>query len=409
MDSDPRTLALTERKAALCRLDGTDVEFLLEHHRTHLDLRPTHETGVFQIRPRGYVGVINAPHTRISIGPKIPLQNLCWLLNASDSLDMQDDLSALEHGDSLINLLALRLARLMAERAAAGLRRGYRTRREVSSLVQGKIDVPEQLRRNPAQKDRVACEFEDWTTDVYFNQLPKSTAEWLSASHFITNSTRQQLRNSLRAFEGVSSIDLRRPVPILWQLGLVPEYESYRSLLYLCRLLLESLTASERPGTATCPSFLLSLEKAFETYCTRQLIDCLLRRDGGKSFWVIAQHPSTPHPLLPGLPQQEFRPDIVITPNGRHKGLLVMDIKWKSSPFVRADLYQVLAYCAAFGFRQGMLVYPGSRNRIWRYDFSSGTAIHIQQLRVTGEVARCQQATKRWLRQVAQICRHADS
>src|SRR5438309_312501 len=107
-----RALVLTERTSTLSVLDGADVEFLLAHHRPHLELQPTRERDTFQLRPRGFVGVLNAPHTRITIRPKIPIDNLCHLLDATWPLETGTDQARLTEAEGLVNLLGLRLARL---------------------------------------------------------------------------------------------------------------------------------------------------------------------------------------------------------------------------------------------------------------------------------------------------------
>jgi 5-methylcytosine-specific restriction enzyme subunit McrC len=410
MEAIPQFLILTERQSTLCRLDGDDVDYLLAHHRPHLDVRPTREREMYQLRPRGYVGVLNTPHTRISIRPKIPLRNLCYLLDATAPPEANDDQSDVNPGECLINFLALRLARLMRERAAAGLHRGYVERREEGTFLQGQLDVAEQMRSSPARKDRLACRFDDLSPDTFLNQFPKSTAEWLLGMPGVTDAVRQQLRQAVSEFQGVSTTLVQGRYFGWWRLfrDAVPEY---RPLLFLCRLLLENLNSNQRVGIMDYPAFLLNLESTFENFCTRQVIESLQGDRWKGPYWVIPQEDCVPHPIRRGHPKLHFRPDIIITPHNRHKSLLVLDVKWKASPFVRTDLNQILTYCAALGFPQGMLVYPGAHNKTWHYRFPNAgdKSVYIQQLRVTGDLAACRRATERWLGKVRRLCQSAHS
>jgi hypothetical protein len=82
--------------------------------------------------------------------------------------------------------------------------------------------------------------------------------------------------------------------------------------------------------------------------------------------------------------------------------VLVLDAKWKRLPagrLVTADVYQVLAYCAALGVRRAVLVYPGRRDRAWHYDLGEApTRLTVRTLCVTGDRARLDLAVRRLLR-----------
>src|SRR5262245_1947443 len=90
--SDPRRpLLLTERTPRLCRLPPADVAYLLQQHRTRLELLPTGERHRYRVTPAGVAGVIVAPTRRLVISPKIPLRNLLYLLDPLAHLDTQPD------------------------------------------------------------------------------------------------------------------------------------------------------------------------------------------------------------------------------------------------------------------------------------------------------------------------------
>ena len=124
-----RTILLTERKSHRVRLAPADVDFLLTAHRRHLDVAPTGRRGVFRLTPRGCAGVIVAPTQRLMIHPKIPLQNLFFLLDPDDPVSAASDEVAPAPSLEILDFLAGRLARLLAAHGAAGLRRGYREMR----------------------------------------------------------------------------------------------------------------------------------------------------------------------------------------------------------------------------------------------------------------------------------------
>jgi hypothetical protein len=68
-----RTLVLTERRATICRLTRQDVDFLLGAHRAHVELVPAGRRGYYRLTPKGHVGTLVCPTSRLLIRPKIPI------------------------------------------------------------------------------------------------------------------------------------------------------------------------------------------------------------------------------------------------------------------------------------------------------------------------------------------------
>src|SRR2546423_429244 len=120
-----RTILLTERVRSEVRLTLADAAFLAERH-PHLLLTPAAGRRRWLLTPGRLVGVVTAPTCRLLIRPEVPLRTLFFLLAPARPPP------AAETGRAgrrwLLDPLALRLAALMAERAAAGLGRGYAER-----------------------------------------------------------------------------------------------------------------------------------------------------------------------------------------------------------------------------------------------------------------------------------------
>src|SRR5262245_8512276 len=115
-----RTLLLTERRPAECRLPGDDLDFLLARHSAHLTIAPA-RAGAVVLTPTRLVGLIVGPSVRLILRPTLPLSSFAYLLDA----DVQP--SAPDEGKEfdLLDFLALQLTRRIAERVATGLHRGY--------------------------------------------------------------------------------------------------------------------------------------------------------------------------------------------------------------------------------------------------------------------------------------------
>ncbi len=394
MDSHP-TWVLTERTPAEVPLSPEAVDYLLAHHRAHLRLLPTRASGVFRVTATGHVGTILAPDCRLVLQPKIPLRNVLYLLEPDAALPPADG-PAGDDGD-MLDLLAVQLARLLTERTAAGLRRGYREQADAGAYLQGRLDVAAQLRDAAQRRDRLHCRFDDFTTDVPCNQLPRATAERVLAWPLLDAPVRQALRQALLPFADA------QPVPLdgrLFDAALADRLNAeYRPLLALCRLLAEALAPAPAAGPASGPAFLLNLERVFEDFLLSRLVAGFEAAPGGVRAlpqpWCRVAAPGGSRPEL------ALRPDLTLERAGRT--VLVLDAKWKRLPAARlltADVYQMLAYCAALDARRAVLVYPGRRDRAWHYELGQGpaTRLTVRTLCVTGNRARLGRAVRRLLR-----------
>jgi 5-methylcytosine-specific restriction enzyme subunit McrC len=387
----PPTFELSERVATPCRLSAAAVDFLLSRHRAHVALLPTRDAGVYRVTPRGHVGTLVAPGCRLVIRPKIPVQNLFHLLDPTAPLPVADDRAAVNAGGALLDFLAAHLARLMSARAAAGLHRAYVEQAAEGPFVQGRLDVKEQMRTGHTAKDKLHCRYEDFTADVPCNQLPRATAELVLRSPLLGDAVRPALAAAVRGFGGVRPIALGTD-----SFAAAPAdrlTEAYRPLLELCQLLAESLSPAGAAGEAACPAFLLDMERIFESYCTSGLSAAFAATSGPYQVQVQPFH------RVAGAPDLAMRPDWTLHRRGRP--FVVVDAKWKRSPQVRADVYQVLGYCAALGYPRGVLVYPGRRDRGRQHTFAeTGLTLEIRTLRVVGERAACQRSLRRLARAV---------
>jgi 5-methylcytosine-specific restriction enzyme subunit McrC len=382
----PRTLLLTERVAAEYTLTPADVDYLQSRHRGHVQLAPTGRIGHYRVTPTGHVGTILGPTVRLLIRPKIPIPNLFHLLDPTGPLPIVEDRTEAATGTAALDFLAGRLARLLAERAAAGLQRDYVEKADSGPFLQGRLDVTAHLREPAGRKDQFHCRYEDFTADIPCNQIPRATAELLLHSPLLGDGLRAVLRQSLRPFAEVHPVTLG-PDTFL-ATGSDRLTQAYRPLLDVCRLLAEALDPGETAGATPGPAFLLDMDRVFEQYVTGGVVRAFARNE---RYTIAAQPPFVANRPVPGQPNIHIRPDLTIDANGRP--VVVIDAKWKrraGCPVVTEDVYQVLAYATALGARRAVLVYPGRRDRRWCYPLAhSPISLDICTLRVVGSREKC--------------------
>jgi 5-methylcytosine-specific restriction enzyme subunit McrC len=381
-----------ERTARECRLPAADVAFLLAEHRAHLEVAPTGRQGRYRLTPAGHVGTILGPRCRLVIRPKVPTRCLFHLLDPASVPPAAEDHTAAAPGAELLDPLAARLAQLLTERAAAGLYRAYAERAACGPFLQGRLDLPAHLREPPGRKDRLHCRFEDFTADVPCNQVPRATAELLLRCPLLGEAARPALCRALTAFGGVSSVQLGPDLFVTAQPTRLTE--AYRPLLDLCRMLAEGLEPAERAGAVACPAFLLDMEHVFERYVTAAVTAAF---PPGGPYEVAVQPLHRANRPAPGQPDIPLRPDVTISRGGR--AAVVVDAKWKrlrDSPLVTEDVYQVLAYCTALGAGRAVLVYPGRRDRVFKYRLERAPVeLEVRALRVVGPREMCNRSLRR--------------
>jgi 5-methylcytosine-specific restriction enzyme subunit McrC len=381
-------LTLIERVPRVCRLAPADAAFLLAEHCAHLELIPTTQRHRYRLTALGYVGVLLTPNCRIVIRPKIPLRNLFYFLDASTPLSTLIPSARLE-GNELVGVLGRLLAQRMEERSHCGLHRDYVENQEEGPFLHGPLDLPTQLRQTSARKDRLHSRPEDLTMDVLWNQIPRATAERLLICPLVPESVGIALRQGLRGFEAVRSLPLNRDTFALPGLQRAPA--DYRTLLELCRIVVEGLSPTDGLGEVPAPAFLLDMERVFERYVTRGIWEEFA---SSQRHTVGIQTTHTITPQGSDLPTVAVRPDVTITESGRP--VLVVDAKWKRPPWssvVTSDLYQMLAYCIGLGVERAVLVYPGRRDGIRVVQLANAAIwVEIRMLRVTASPQRCRRS-----------------
>jgi len=384
------TLHLTERIATIARLAPGDVQYLLSQHPTHLHLAPTGRRHQYRLLTRGVVGVIAAPTCRLVIAPKIPLRNLFFLLDPTELLSTEPDRQEATPCLGVLDFLAGQFAHRLRERVNAGLHRAYVEKAKQGSRLQGRLDLPAQLRQGAGRKNELHSRYEDLTADLACNRIPRAVAERLLRFP-LQDQTAASLRQSLRGFAGIQPqpLDLEQ----VRRLATTPEREAYRPLLELCRLLAEGLAPGERSGQVAAPTFLLEMERLFERYLTRGVVEAF----AGSRWTVGVQQDRVINRLVPGQPELTIRPDLTIQ-EGEHP-VLVVDAKWKhprGGVPATVDLYQMLAYGTALGVGRAVLIYPGRRDRSWTYALRQAVVqVEVRTLRVMDTVPRCRRSLAR--------------
>jgi 5-methylcytosine-specific restriction enzyme subunit McrC len=237
-----------------------------------------------------------------------------------------------------------------------GLLHRYKAVNEDLPALRGRISWPRQASVLLGRCDRIACAYDEFTADVPHNQVLKCALKAVNLSRSGHLSRRSGAL--LSHFEDVSDV---APASIRGTASTRDrQSRRYETCLEWAWIVLDALSPSLRHGLHSAPSLLFDMNKVFEAIAAR----CVSAEARANGTYVSLQ--DTSHHLgTYGIhPVTQLRPDLVLRDEGRQ--IAVADAKWKrlerdsrGVPNIDGhDVYQLLAYAAAFDLREVTLIYP---------------------------------------------------
>jgi len=235
-----------------------------------------------------------------------------------------------------------------------GLKSSYTPVEANERFFRGKLNVPQDIRHNYANRERFYVQYDEWGADCPENRLIKVTLRLL---HKQSGDGRNRLSLSrlLSFFDGVESstdyeADFSRCVG---GRGM----SHYEKALSWCRVFLRGNSFTAFAGSEVAVALLFPMAKIFESYVAAKLRALpgisLKTQDTGYSLFD--------RPKAFGL-----RPDIVLAKDGE---TVVMDTKWKllsasarNYGISQSDMYQMYAYGKKYGAGKTVLLYPQPEN-----------------------------------------------
>lgn len=154
-----------------------------------------------------------------------------------------------ENGQELCAAILIRGISMQIRR---GLGRDYLPVTETRSTLRGKIMLSESVRSGAIFRRQLVCMDDEFSLDTPMNRILKSVMELLLHSG-ISQKRKKALRKLLVYFRDVSLVDLHR---VNWNLQYHRNNQTYRMLMFLCRLVTEGLLQSPQNGARRMAHFL---------------------------------------------------------------------------------------------------------------------------------------------------------
>lgn len=183
----------------------------------------------------------------------IPIQNIYYMLSyAFQTLQAENykDL-ATENFHNTAELCAAILDKGIGIQLKHGLRRDYVSKSESLSTLQGKLNISESIKTQTMLKKQMICTYDEFSTNIQFNQIIKSTVLLLLKAN-ITNSRKKSLRKLLLFFSDVNEIDLHF---VNWNQQYNRSNQNYQMLIGMCYLVYKGLLTTQNNGTTKLRDF----------------------------------------------------------------------------------------------------------------------------------------------------------
>ena len=181
------------------------------------------------------------------------IQNIYYMLSyAFQTLQAENykDLAA-ENFHNTAELCAAILDKGIGIQLKHGLRRDYVSKSESLSTLQGKLNISESIKTQTMLKKQMICTYDEFSTNIQFNQIIKSTVLLLLKAN-ITNSRKKSLRKLLLFFSDVNEIDLHF---VNWNQQYNRSNQNYQMLIGMCYLVYKGLLTTQNNGTTKLMDF----------------------------------------------------------------------------------------------------------------------------------------------------------
>jgi 5-methylcytosine-specific restriction enzyme subunit McrC len=324
--------------------------------------------GYHRIRAQQIVGVLVSPVASLEILPKIDSlgvgdirDRLIHMLARVFDLEIASgpitDLAWQQ--DDLLEILIRLFCDRLFEAVHRGLPRRYIGQEADLSALRGRLDVKRQFTVLAVSPQKLACRYENLSSDIALNQIVKAAVNLVSTIARTPENQRRLAELSF-AFSEVSVIPITQ---LPWDRVILDRTNiCWAALLQFAKLLLGKRFQTTSTGAGRGFSLLFEMNTLFEEYIGRTLRRAL----AGSGFDVRLQGPHD-HALVADNGTNRFatRPDIVVSRGAEL--MLIIDTKWKRLTGAiddprrgvgQADVYQMMAYSQVYRCSRLMLLYP---------------------------------------------------
>lgn len=183
------------------------------------------------------------------------IQNIYYMLSYAFQILKQEDYKQIagEKFDKIHDLFAAILEKGVSRQVKQGLYREYVPIQENLPVMRGKLNMSETMHLQVQRKQKLACEFDEFSEDNLYNQILKITLYLLIRTDEVSPERKQSLKR-LSIFFG--NVRLIQPDHIAWnRLIYQRNNRNYTLLLNICYFVLNGMLQTTKDGRYTLLSF----------------------------------------------------------------------------------------------------------------------------------------------------------
>ncbi|MDC0833689.1 restriction endonuclease [Geitlerinema sp. CS-897] len=355
-----RDINITEYQS--CFFDRDDIDsaseaLLYTRYRKQIEVTPPSYITQhrWKLTAKGYVGHI--PLTRdlhLHLQPKVSVANIFGMWEYAyklNSFQLLEGVTQCDNFQQFYSQLATILARHSLDLFRRGLYRTYLNQRDRLTVVRGKLDLRDTLKR--PWEPRVTCDYPYLTADVPENQLVAWTLYLVVRSGLCDVSGNGSIVR--KAYKTFSHHVTLQPFEAKDCMG--RSYHrlnsDYQLLHSLCRFFLENTVPNTRSGDRLTFPFLVNMAQLYEKFVAEWLRLHVPKYNDNLRVESQKKH------HLDDNEKFVYKIDLVIYDRHTHEVRYVLDTKYKVPQKPSSDdLAQIHSYARTQHCREAVLIYP---------------------------------------------------
>lgn len=192
----------------------------------------------------------------MNAGVKVPIKNiyymLCYAWNVKDYID--ETVCGSEEFDNIFNLLARILVKEVSTLIKRGFYKGYIEVEEETSKIKGQIKITDSIAKMTMTKKQLVCSYDDYSSDILFNQIVKSTLLDFLKYDQLDNELKKKVKNLSASFMDVSYISVSKKD--FTKLRFSRNNLNYQIIINVCKLFRYGLIANQEEGKLKFANFI---------------------------------------------------------------------------------------------------------------------------------------------------------
>ncbi len=274
----------------------------------------------------------------------IPIQNIYYMLvYAFQILREQGYRSiATESFHNTADLMAEILIRGTSVQIKRGLGRQYVTQAEELSILRGKIDIAQSVKKQTMRNKKLICSYDEFSVNENMNQVIKSTLILLLKAD-IEKNRKKKIRKLLVYFSEVDVIDLKR---VNWRMTYNRNNQTYQMLMSICYMIIKGLLHTNSEGDTKVMDFLDEqrmcrlYEKFILEYYRREFPQ--ISASASEIFWQVDDGMNAMLPVMRTDIMLQYQEKVLIIDAKYYQR--IMQNNFDRQTIHSGNLYQIFAY-----------------------------------------------------------------